>query len=268
MEFKLNYFFFLLLIGGLFSISACDSEEEENTDETELTEELSIDKIPEEYVMQDYLVPSELNYNRQSGDFIYAKFHPIGWSQTGTFAYIVEPADQATGFYLFEFILVDSNTDKVLWTWKPEETEEGSIDLIWETNYELFKSYLNEYEIYQQKNIQLEATNFSYLDNQYSIQLETKTQEEPDYGFDVITETYIRLQSTSLGEKNVYANVEKDYSQILSVIIAGCLRNPLGDQIAIFTRYEMWGYEGPPNLIYFQIFGSSLSSGFENKPAS
>ena len=253
---KLNLYksltFFSILFSSFFVLNGCepDSETDSNNDDSTSTEETV---LPETYSVQEYDLPEELNYNQQQGDFLYDTFFPIGWSRDGVFAYIVEAVDEGAGFYQFEFRIQDMGTDKILWSWKPQESEEGDLLTTWETNYELFKSYLNEYQIYQNVTSELGKTSFTYKNDSYQIELETKLQENADYGFDVVTETYISLHSQKLGEKMVFAYIEKDYSMVLSVIVTGIIQSPYSEHVAILTRYETWGYEGPPNVVYFEL---------------
>ncbi|RLD79666.1 MAG: hypothetical protein DRJ10_08510, partial [Bacteroidetes bacterium] len=102
------------------------------------------------YVAGDYRIPNELIYNEQANDFLIDKLYPIGWSNDGKFAYIVEPADEGSGFYLFELVVFDLVNNKIIWSWKPDESEEGDLETTWKENYENFKETLNKYEVSQE----------------------------------------------------------------------------------------------------------------------
>jgi len=77
-----------------FSCSWFSSDDEDansNDTITEITSDDTIDNSSNEaYVADDYQIPDELIYNKQSDNFLIDKLYPIGWSKDGKFAYIIE----------------------------------------------------------------------------------------------------------------------------------------------------------------------------------
>ena len=60
-----------------------------------------------------YELPTELEYSNHTKDvFLYDKFYPIGWSKTGHLAYIVEKADEGSGYYFFRIVIQNLINDK------------------------------------------------------------------------------------------------------------------------------------------------------------
>ncbi len=212
---------------------------------------------------QEYQVPMELKYNKQGTEILYDKLYPIGWSKNGLFAYIVEPTDEGSGLYWFELIILDIVNNKVAWSWKPTETSEGSVATIWKENYELFKKNLSESEIIQLKSFTLKSGKTSYKGNDYEIKLDALKETDPDFGFDVIKQVEIRLVSNELGEKEVYNQKSIDYSLILGAYVPGYLLSPFDDRIVVIYQKERVGYEGPPNVVFFDLIGSDLIRGFK-----
>jgi hypothetical protein len=221
-----------------------------------------------DFQSHEYSLPIELEYGRMGKEFLYDKFFPIGWSKSGKFAYIVEPADEASGLYWFEIVILDIVNKKIIWNWKPEESEEGNLESTWEENYQLFKKHLTESEILQQQKMELKPAKTTYKGNDYELVLDKKNITDPDFGFEVVKESNITLVSDELGRKLV-ANIKEDaYSRVIGAILPGYLLSPFDDRIVVVFRKERVGYEGPPNVVYFELLGSDLTRGFKKSKES
>ena len=234
----------------------------------EITSQDINDTNNNEYTATEFQIPKELRYNKQDENFLIDKLYPIGWSKDGKFAYIVEPADEESGFYLFEIVVFDLINNKTIWSWKPEESEEGDLETTWKENYELFKSSLNKYKISQENKFELKKGKTTFKDNEYQIVLDTKTETQPDYGIDIIKDIKISITSTELGSKEIYNQPTDEYSMILGAFVPGYLLSPNDGRIAVIVQLERIGSEGPPNAVYFNIVGSDLERGFHANTGS
>ncbi len=218
--------------------------------------------VEEEYIVSDYQIPVELVYNEKTEEFLIDKLYPIGWSKDGKFAYIIEPADEGSGFYLFELVVFDMVNNKASWSWKPDDSEEGDLESTWKENYSKFKESLNKYEIKQKSEFELKKGKTSFKGNEYQLVLDTKTESEPDFGFDVIKEMKVSITSVEIGTKEIY-NHKEDFSMIVGAFIPGYLLSEENGRIIVICQKERVGYEGPPNVVYFDLIGSDLTRGFK-----
>ncbi len=273
---KIKIYSIIVLIVTLtvfnYSCSWFNDNDEEDMNDT-LVEIIDQDVLNQnsgngKYVAGDYKIPNELIYNDKSDDFLVSKLYPIGWSNDGKFAYIVEPADEGSGFYLFELIVFDLVNNKITWSWKLDETEEGNIETTWKANYENFKENLNKYEITQLANFELKKGKTTFKGNEYQITLDTKTMTQPDFGFDVIKELKISIESPEIGTKEIYAHKEDEFSMLVGAFVPGYLLSPSSERIAVVCQMERWGYEGPPNVVFFELIGSDLLRGFSANSGS
>ena len=255
----------LVIISFILTLVSCggasNNEENETNDTSLATTENNIEN-------QEFTLPEELAYTSSRHGFNYDKFHPIGWSKDGKFAYIIEPADEGSGFYLFDIMIVDIVNDKLIWSWKPEESEEGSLQSTWKENYDLFAKHLNEAEIKQTKDFKLEPTNISYKGNDYELVMETSTEVDQDYGVDLIKGIEISLQSKELGIKQIFSQKIDSRDYILSAYIPGYLMSQHDDRIIVICQKERIGAGGPPNIVFFEIIGSDLIRGFKKEDNS
>ena len=267
--------FILVLIFALnFFNFSCFLFEDDNNKSTKQDDSSSTVEITEQdikntstnqtpYVPEDYSLPVELNYLEKSGDFLIDKIYPIGWSKDGKFAYITEPADEGSGFYLFELVVFDAVNNKIAWSWKPEDSEEGNLSTTWKKNYSLFKEKLNEYQIEQDDNIELKKGKTTFKGNEYQLVLDTKTETDPDFGFDLIKEIKITINSPELGTKEIYNSKTDEYSMYIGAFVPGYILSPYNGRIVVLCQLEQAGYEGPPNIVFFQLIGSDLLLGFK-----
>lgn len=267
---------------ALWTISACSSsnkdgssqQEKDSTGNTEFANgatnsDAATDSsesntpVSADEVMKSYSAPAELKYCRQSDEFLFDKIYPIGWSKNGFFAYVKETADEAVGQYMFELIIQNTISDKIVYSWKPENApDKGSVKEMWKNYAMTFAEKLNEYEIIQQKQIKLESTEFSSGENKFKITVENEMETNPDYGFEVVKSTEIFIKSPQLGSKKIYSYTENDYSLTLAAKVSGVIKSPYEERCAVVVQTERSGYEGPPNVISVFLTGTNLTETF------
>jgi hypothetical protein len=264
-NFKRFITFTLLFAAGMM---ACNNDEGNNSDNGTADSNSIAQYNNVDFKNQEYEIPSELVYNKKGPNFLYDRIYPIGWSKNGLFAYIIEPADEGSGLYWFEIVILDIVNNKVAWSWKPAEVPEGNVAKIWKENYDLFRKNLRQSEIIQLKGFTLKSGKTSYKGNDYELVLDSKTQTDKDFGFDVIKEVQIRIVSPELGEKQIYNQKSGDYSLILGAYIPGYLLSPFDDRVVVIYQKERAGYEGPPNVVFFDLIGSDLIRGFKKEKES
>ena len=162
-------------------------------------------EVPELQVPEHYSLPAELQYAEpgtyQVEDktyplYIIDKFYPIGWSKDGKLAYMEEPADEAVGAYFFQFHILDLNTGKDVFSWKPEEDpEDGSLSQMFEDHKELFEGKLKEMGIIPQQ-FKLEESD---------AKMDKSLEESSFLGCDVVKAVKI-----SKGGQVIYENENKE----------------------------------------------------------
>jgi hypothetical protein len=230
------------------------------------TQDGSVDPLPAETVKQAYSVPAELKYYKQSDEYLFQKFYPIGWSKDGKFAYVIEPADEAAGLYFFKLKVQNMISDKDVYTWEPEDDPEtGSVKQMWKDNQMTFATNLNEHKIIPQSDIKLLGTEFSTEDGKFKVTIENTMETDPDFGFEVVKTTNIYIKSAELGTKKIYSYTENDYNQCLGRIVQGVIKSPYEKRIAVLVKEELRGYEGPPNVVKEFLVGADLERNFKKK---
>ncbi len=210
----------------------------------------------------DYFFPPEVFYFQNRSDYLVDKFFPIGWSEDGNFAYITEPVAEGLGNYVFEIVIMNVISGDTLWYWHSPYDQNLVREEVWKDNYDLFKTMLNQYHIVQMKEPQLLSPYFNYQGDDYTVELRTDFRKLPGYGFEGVGHTRVILRSPQKGVKIVYDKQLSRKSIIINQTVAGVILSPLNDKIAIILQQERPGYEGPPNVVTFQIIGTNLSTGW------
>lgn len=224
---------------------------------------------------QSYTLPQEIKYygevqenDHNAPDFyIPTKFFPIGWSEDGKLAYIIEPADEACGCYFFSIIIQDMNRDKIIWQWNLNEEIEGhqdSLESIWKKNHKMFTDTLKNHFIHQNKNITIKkGKKYSYSKNSFNIKVIQKREAREDNYFNAITYEKIIVEKNNNSSKRVYEKSTKEFSLSLSADVVGHIKSPYENRIALIYKKEIRGYEGPPNVIGFKLIGCDLETNFK-----
>lgn len=252
---KTKFWTYLLISTLLIAFVACKNDKKQSEKKT---------KNPE-FETQDYFFPPQVFYFQERENYLVDKFYPIGWSKDGFFAYITEPQAPALGNYIFELTIINVLNGDTLWYWHSPYDKETVREEVWKNNYDLFKTMLNKYKIVQLKQPKLLPPYFNYNGNDYSVELQTDFQKRSGYGYEPITHTRIIIRSKQKGVKVAYDYWLPKNSILINQTIAGVMLSPFGDKIAIVLQQERPGYEGPPNVVTFQIVGTDLTTGWNSK---
>lgn len=207
---------------------------------------------------------------RQVG-LIIEEFYPIGWSKDGKFAYYTEPGDEACGCYFGELYIVDTVSDKVVWSFKyngsddedPEKPKYRAITDLWAKNRKLFSDKLSQYGIVALARPALLTFPINQAGDRLSANL--IIQEETDAEkriYSTVKKATLRLASRRSGAKTIYEEAHPEYGP-LDVEVLGYLKSPFEPRAAV-VLIEAWrGYEGPPHITRVKVVGASLTTGFK-----
>ncbi len=256
-------FIFLLLF--VFTLS-CSSDKGNESSEEETVTPKTEETAKETFQERDYNLPTQVASKTDDMELIWDKFYPIGWSKDGKFAYVIEPVDEATGFYFITIAIQDLNSDKVLWKFEytvKDEIEGKDLETTWKEKYAEIKAKLNEYKIEQQKDFQLGSTEFSVENNEFNLKVETnKTDSEYFPGMEVLEKFAVKLSTSTLGSKEIFSEKEET-GVLIDALVVGQFKSPYENRIAVLVSTEQIGYEGPPNVIAFKLVGANLDKGFK-----
>jgi hypothetical protein len=202
------------------------------------------------------------------------KFYPIGWSRNGKFAYYSEPADEECGCYFAELAIVDMRTDKVLWqfknNWEERVAADGSpiednIRKLWKRNEKMFADKLREHDITQVARFSLLPPTFRSAGKNYTAKVAVVRGNDEDYTGRV-RKLDLKLISPLLGSKSLFTaeyKADEMYGSPLDVAVAGAVKSPYENRVAVIMLSVNRGWEGPPHTTSIQVAGADLAKGFK-----
>ncbi|MBT4836667.1 MAG: hypothetical protein HON94_04910 [Methylococcales bacterium] len=214
------------------------------------------------------------------------KLYPIGFSKKGLFAYIEIAADEAVGCYLWSFHILNLVNDKNIYTLDWKQQEEECLDYNFKHLIEKYGSNiqqaLNKYAIDGSK-IQLESFPFDYNNHLINATLVISqgdkfrssrpnfnpTPKKSDWAIETVYQVVIHKSITQL--KTIGKIIEKkdnSHCFICQSNITGYIKSPYENRIIVIIEQQARGWEGPPNVSTFKLFGASLTAGFKAELSS
>lgn len=267
-------FYFLFIYENKTKVKGISTVEYSHISENQSLAQPFVDKL-------SYSKPLELLYTgkiekEKFPNTRYPGFFPIGWSRDGKFAYAEEPVDEACGCYFFNIYIQDMYSDKILWTWAVElnedddynSSEENSLYFkkTWDKNNTMFTQKLNQYQIEPLTFSSLENLPIRVNNNECSFIIRNNSFYEDAFGQNVIASTSVTMLINGIEKKKIFKHkyaLEVDgklFSGTLSNKIIGYIKNPFENRIALFLLNEQRGYEGPPNIMNFNLIGCDLNN--------
>lgn len=225
----------------------------------------------------ELVYPGKTNQKGYPGP-LYPSIFPIGWSRDGKFAWAEEPPDEACGCYMFIIFIQDMRTDKILWSWRFDMSGEEGYDYnkknaiyfkqVWQKNSRLFTQKLNQYKIESFTHKKMEKNPLKKNNKKIEFTLTNKDQAEEDYGFQMLNSCTVSLRVDNKFLKNISTikytydipdGGPKNQSNTLTNKLTGILESPFEKRVAVFVIQERRGWEGPPNVMSFDLVGCDLT---------
>jgi len=198
-----------------------------------------------------------------------AHLTPIGFSAAGAFAYLELPPDEAVGCLLWELVVVDLVSDKVLerqsWRDRPHEECEsvGGLAQLYKTHGARWQAILDKHEI-EPTELAIQPVPFERSGDHIGVRLVVGRDQWEDG--DLSVPIGVSVRSRSHGEKTVGTVVERPGPAMRFVwdhSVVGMVVSPFEARAAVVVRSVRRGYEGPPHVEDVVVFGASLDKGFK-----
>jgi hypothetical protein len=196
-------------------------------------------------------------------------FFPVGWSKDGKFAYYTEPGDEACGCYFGQLIILDTVSDKELWSFKydgldhQDKPKYRAITDLWRKNRKLFSDKLNQYGIIPQARFGLLKFPINNAGDQLRADLKIEeNKDEETRIYSKVKKATLQISSRRGGTKTVYQESYPEYGP-LDMKVLGYLKSPYEQRVAIILLDVQRGYEGPPHTTHVKVVGASLATGFK-----
>lgn len=198
--------------------------------------------------------------------------YPLGWSQDGKFAYLIEEVDEAVINLTLHFIIQDMETDEQLVkdTFKAsdqadyrEEKGQYTVKKVWATHQEKYNKWITEYQVSAGNGTLFYPLTETKADWPYRFTSADKKQRNDMFDLDFISEHQLRITQHGVGKKTILKHTFGKYDLALATKVIGYFKSPFEERIAVVDALEKRGYEGPPNVLKIMLVGCKLGEGFE-----
>lgn len=198
--------------------------------------------------------------------------YPLGWSEDGKFAYLIEEANEAVVDFTLHFIIQDTETDKELErkTYKASEQknyepDDANIDLqsVWEAQKETYNALLVKHNIRAGNGTQFYGLPWVESQQPYRFMSANKMAHSDLFDLDFVSEHRLQAAEQGVGQKTILKHTFGKYDMAIGTQVLGYFRSPFEDRVAVLDAFEKRGYEGPPNVLKLKIVGCNLSDGFK-----
>lgn len=208
---------------------------------------------------QVYFPPKEFVYISDSS-YLYDKFYPIGWSKDGKFAYITEPADEATGFYFWDLCIISPDSGKMIYLKEntiEDEKFDRTIDGLFKLKKDSIELILKTFKIEQQTFSNFNDTLIGVnTPNRYLLGKKACMLRSPLDFMDVITSYDIMLFSGDEKSRTVFSkDIPNSYD--IEMDVCGSFSSKDKKFNAIVYYLIQRGYEGPPHVARIKLLGIS-----------
>ncbi|MBB6478881.1 ankyrin repeat domain-containing protein [Spirochaeta isovalerica] len=182
-------------------------------------------------------------------------FIPIGWSENGASAFMVQDNVSSTVILM----IFDGIEDRVLFESEPFDMPEGGIGVLWKENRESFSQKLGDYSIIPDRNPSYGPGDFSWGNDEYSIYEET-TMLAGNRG---IASLNLIIKSEKKGVKSLYSYTHNDTkgSVLLDSYVVGYYLSPQERRILAISLDDRGG-EGEDHKLSLRFNGAHLTIGF------
>ena len=200
--------------------------------------------------------------------FIEERFYPLGYSDDGKMAYMLEYYTGNSGMVHIETYVQDLVSDEIVWQHR-FKTEENATNInftsFWTKNQKKIEAELNIYNINPFNKLWLKTEPISYGNNTFSLSSKVHKSHAKDLNLDLVDSSTVSIHSTSKGEKSINKKEYDPSSYLLDRQAIGFI--PLGKEnkraaVVVATIYH--GGEGSEPIISYEIIGANLAMGFAN----
>jgi hypothetical protein len=194
--------------------------------------------------------------------------YPLGWSEDGKFAYLIEEANEAVYNYTLHFIIQDTETDKQLVkeTFKASDQpsykqDDTAIDLesVWSSRKDRYSELLSQHNIRTGNGTQFYGMPWVKSQRPYRFNGINKMAHSDLFDLDFVSEHRLEASEQGGSKKIILKHTFGKYDLVIATQALGYFQSPFEDRVAVVDGFEKRGYEGPPNVLKLKVVGCDLS---------
>jgi len=198
--------------------------------------------------------------------FIEERFYPLGYSNDGKIAYIIEYYTGDLGIVHIETYVQDLISDEIIWQNRLKTKENAThinFKIFWRENRKEIEAKLNSYNIHPFNKLWLKTEPISYKKGIFSLHSQVEKSYYKDVNLRLVNRSTIYIHSKNKGEKRINKKEYDPSSYLLDRKAIGFI--PLGKEnkraaVVVATLY--YGGEDTAPIISYEIIGANLAMGF------
>lgn len=210
-------------------------------------------------------LPNYKEYYDSSSIAVITKFYPVGWSKKGVFTYVTSLYTDATARSEVSLIVLDLKTDSLL-SYLSEEVDAddtAAIASFWSNNTDTIFKLMKTYAIVMSKS---DVSEFPFYDKHEKLTVEI--------GNVCNSKEVVMAGLTKADTVSVVAHKGNSSKRIGlytatflcgTVEVAGFIKSPYEERVAIVLTSWSPGWEGPPKTVSVMVRGCHLCNGFKDR---
>ena len=202
------------------------------------------------------------------------KLYPLGWSEDGRFAYLIERANEAVTNFTLRFLIQDMNTDQLVAEKNfkaseqegyTEDNDRWTVTSVWEANRPAYQQLLDEHGIHLGTGTQFHPLPYQEGNTTYRFTSANEKVMNDYSGKEVVSKHRLVAQASvqGKGQKNILTHTFGKYDLALATRALGVFKSPYENRVAVVDAWEKRGFEGPPNVLNLLLVGCTLEGGFK-----
>ncbi|PSR12059.1 MAG: hypothetical protein DA408_07270 [Bacteroidetes bacterium] len=204
------------------------------------------------------------------------KLYPLGWSEDGRFAYLIERANEAVTNFTLHLIIQNTNTDQLVvekifkasdQKGYTEDNDQWTVSSVWKANRSAYQQLLDEHGIHLGNGTQFYPLPYQVGETTYRFSSANEKVMNDYSGKEVVSKHRLVAQAAGQGQgqrqKNILTHTFGKYDLALATRALGVFKSPYENRVAVVDAWEKRGYEGPPNVLKLLVVGCILEDGFK-----
>jgi|GEM_PF-5013515 len=193
----------------------------------------------------------------------FAVFYPVGWSESGRFAWIMREEKPETNSYTFYYYIQDLKSGEMLWrTVKSFSRKALTNNDFPDTTGLAFKAKLAELKIVLASE-DVRVKKFPMASGPDTLNVMVNKQNDVFKENAILNKVELILQSRHMGDKTVYFRQNTEGSPALQdLALCAALRSPYEQRLALILCKRYLGFD-EVCTVRFQVIGTHMTDGWK-----
>ncbi len=193
----------------------------------------------------------------------FAVFYPVGWSESGRFAWIMREENPESNSYSFYYNIQDLSSGEMIWRSVKKFSRNDLKNKVFpDTTGAAFSTKLKELNIVLASD-DVRVKKFPMASGPDTLNIQLNKQNGVIKEKTILNEVELILQSRHLGNKTVYFRQNREGSPALQdLALCAALRSPYEQRLALILCKRYQGFDDVCS-VRFQVIGTHMTDGWK-----